>query len=96
MSRSVRCYLLPSTADAPNNPLPVVHYRGVIPQPSDEAATTAFLTGNGWEKRVRFEACSLLFSFRVLDLARFSALSLLAGESITSCYCHGLLFVYRS
>ncbi|OHE98471.1 hypothetical protein CORC01_06262 [Colletotrichum orchidophilum] len=50
-SMEVECYLLSPTTDAPNSPLPVIHYRNVLPEPRDEDTVTEFLTRNRWEKR---------------------------------------------
>ncbi|KAL6890916.1 hypothetical protein GGI43DRAFT_415122 [Trichoderma evansii] len=51
MPPSVECYLLPPTNDVPNNQLPVILYRDVLPEPRNEETTTNFLTAYGWEKR---------------------------------------------
>ncbi|KAH6692482.1 cupin domain protein [Plectosphaerella plurivora] len=50
-AQSVNCHLLAPTADAPNNRLPVLHYRGVLPWPLSEASVVEFLTANKWEHR---------------------------------------------
>ncbi|KAK1477621.1 hypothetical protein CTAM01_15139 [Colletotrichum tamarilloi] len=50
-SMEVECYLLSSNPDAPNSPLPVIHYRNVLPEPRNEESVTEFLTRNRWEKR---------------------------------------------
>lgn len=52
MAQSVQCYYLSPNSDAPNNPLPVLHYRGVLPLEATEDTATKFLTANTWEKRV--------------------------------------------
>ncbi|KAL4955434.1 hypothetical protein BDW69DRAFT_204522 [Aspergillus filifer] len=44
-------YYLPRTEHTPNNPLPVLHYQNVLPEPRTEEAATEFLTANKWEKR---------------------------------------------
>ncbi|KAL4966052.1 cupin domain-containing protein [Aspergillus stella-maris] len=44
-------YYLPQTEHTPNNPLPVLHYKNVLPKPRTEEAVTEFLTANKWEKR---------------------------------------------
>ncbi|KAL4882650.1 hypothetical protein BJY04DRAFT_38251 [Aspergillus karnatakaensis] len=44
-------YYLPPTAHVPNNPLPVLHYRDVLPHPRTEEQATKFLTAHKWEKR---------------------------------------------
>lgn len=49
-------YSLPPTPHAPNNTLPVLHYRNVLPRPLTEDSVTELLTSNKWEKRV----CHLL------------------------------------
>ncbi|KAG8406567.1 hypothetical protein J3459_018651 [Metarhizium acridum] len=53
MAQSVQCYYLPPNSDVPNSPLPVLHYRGVLPSDATEDMVTKFLTANTWEKRVR-------------------------------------------
>lgn len=45
-------YYLPATEHTPNNPLPVLHYRNVLPEPRTEDGVTKFLTAHKWEKRV--------------------------------------------
>ncbi|KAL2276180.1 hypothetical protein FJTKL_01342 [Diaporthe vaccinii] len=50
MDQIVNCHL-PATADAPNNRLPVLHYRNVLPSPVSEDSTIKFLTANEWEHR---------------------------------------------
>lgn len=52
MAQIVNCHLLPATADAPNNRLPVLHYRNVLPSPVSEDSAIEFLTSNEWEHRV--------------------------------------------
>lgn len=44
-------YFVPSTSDAPNNRLPILHYQGVLPEPLNEDTATEFLSSNKWEKR---------------------------------------------
>ncbi|KAL4902952.1 hypothetical protein BDW74DRAFT_180249 [Aspergillus multicolor] len=44
-------YYLPRTEHTPNNPLPVLHYKDVLPQPRTEEEATNFLTAHKWEKR---------------------------------------------
>ncbi|KAG8406566.1 hypothetical protein J3459_018651 [Metarhizium acridum] len=51
MAQSVQCYYLPPNSDVPNSPLPVLHYRGVLPSDATEDMVTKFLTANTWEKR---------------------------------------------
>lgn len=53
MATSVNCYFLRPTRDAPNNPLPVLHYQNVLPKPLTEDSAKDFLTANKWEHRVR-------------------------------------------
>lgn len=50
-------YHIRSTYYSPNNRLPVLVYRDVLPKPYDESTTTEFLTKNGWERRVSRSAC---------------------------------------
>lgn len=52
MPLSVECYLLPPTADAPNNRLPVLHYKNAFPSNHTEEDVTTLLTMHKWEKRV--------------------------------------------
>ncbi|KAH8896208.1 hypothetical protein GQ53DRAFT_680844, partial [Thozetella sp. PMI_491] len=51
MVATVQCYFLRPALDAPNNRLPILHYRDVLPKPHSEESTTEFLTSNKWEKR---------------------------------------------
>ncbi|KAH7009860.1 hypothetical protein EDB80DRAFT_891995 [Ilyonectria destructans] len=51
MAQTVQCYFLSGSPDVPNNRLPVLHYRGVLPEPYTEETATQFLTSNKWEKR---------------------------------------------
>ncbi|OJI98764.1 hypothetical protein ASPVEDRAFT_50389 [Aspergillus versicolor CBS 583.65] len=44
-------YYLPPTEHTPNNPLPVLHYRNVLPKLRTEEEVTKFLTAHKWEKR---------------------------------------------
>ncbi|KAL4946395.1 hypothetical protein BDV06DRAFT_208694 [Aspergillus oleicola] len=44
-------YYLPRTEHTPNNPLPVLHYKNVLPYPRTEEEVTKFLTANKWTKR---------------------------------------------
>ncbi|ETS85619.1 hypothetical protein PFICI_03644 [Pestalotiopsis fici W106-1] len=44
-------YHIPSTDYSPNNRLPVLVYRNVLPKPHDEAHTKEFLEKSGWERR---------------------------------------------
>lgn len=52
MSEAVQCYFLPSTHDAPNSRLPVLHYQNVLPFPRIESIAREFLTTHEWEHRV--------------------------------------------
>ncbi|KAI9375489.1 hypothetical protein BJX61DRAFT_531558 [Aspergillus egyptiacus] len=51
MTTMPNTYYLPPTDYAPNNPLPILHYQNVLPQPRTEDGVTKFLTANKWEKR---------------------------------------------
>ena len=53
MTAEPETYYFPSTGFAPNNRLPVLVYRGVLPDPINEESTTDFLTMNKWHKLVR-------------------------------------------
>ncbi|KAL4807966.1 hypothetical protein BDV18DRAFT_110299 [Aspergillus unguis] len=44
-------FYLPRTEHTPNNPLPVLHYKNVLPEPRTEEEVTKFLTAHKWEKR---------------------------------------------
>lgn len=44
-------FVLPSTHFVPNNPLPVLVYRQVLPTPVHEVTTTPFLEKNKWERK---------------------------------------------
>lgn len=52
MSAKVESFVLPSTAYVPNNKLPVIVYRDVLPRPHSELSATDFLQANKWEKKV--------------------------------------------
>ncbi|WEW58158.1 hypothetical protein PRK78_003626 [Emydomyces testavorans] len=67
-SKVERFYLQP-TVYSPNSPLPVLLYRGVLPQPYTEESTSRFLEANDWEKKVRL-LCrwSFLVGFLTFDL----------------------------
>ncbi|KAL4784419.1 hypothetical protein BJX76DRAFT_367627 [Aspergillus varians] len=45
-------YYLPPTEHTPNNSLPVLHYKNVLPLPRTEEETTKLLTAHKWEKRL--------------------------------------------
>jgi uncharacterized protein YjlB len=47
-------YPLPPTTNVPNNPLPALVYRNVLPTPHDSESAKQLCEGNGWEKRVSF------------------------------------------
>ncbi|PLB55844.1 hypothetical protein P170DRAFT_50869 [Aspergillus steynii IBT 23096] len=51
-------YHLSPTLHAPNNSLPVLHYRNVLPRPLSESSATEFLTSHKWEKRGTWGAIS--------------------------------------
>ncbi|KAL4969942.1 cupin domain-containing protein [Aspergillus stella-maris] len=48
---SIQTYFLGPTPHAPNSGLPIIHYRGVLPEPLTEESVTEFLTRDRWEKR---------------------------------------------
>ena len=52
MASHVEHFVLPPTPYVPNNKLPVIVYRDVLPKPHSEESTTAFLEANKWEKKV--------------------------------------------
>lgn len=45
-------YYLPATKYVPNNKLPVLVYRKILPEPYDEDSATEFLERNHWVKGV--------------------------------------------
>lgn len=47
------CYVLPPTKYVPNNPMPVLIYRNVLPHPRDEQTAQAFVEKHGWDRKVR-------------------------------------------
>ncbi|KAL4994689.1 hypothetical protein BDV10DRAFT_203599 [Aspergillus recurvatus] len=51
MALTPNIYYLPRTEYTPNNPLPVLHYQNVLPEPRTEEKVTKFLTAHRWEKR---------------------------------------------
>ncbi|KAL5341143.1 hypothetical protein BJX70DRAFT_396196 [Aspergillus crustosus] len=51
MATNPSTYYLPPTEHAPNNPLPVLHYKDVLPRPRTEEVVSKFLTAHKWEKR---------------------------------------------
>ena len=50
MTAEREAHYFPSTAFAPNNILPVLVYRNILPQPITEETTTDFLTKHKWHK----------------------------------------------
>ncbi|KAL4800752.1 hypothetical protein BDV19DRAFT_375432 [Aspergillus venezuelensis] len=61
MTTTPNTYYLPRTKHTPNNPLPVLHYKNVLPEPRTEEAVTEFLTANKWRKRGTWGACYGVF-----------------------------------
>ncbi|OBR15050.1 Cupin domain protein [Colletotrichum higginsianum IMI 349063] len=51
MSMMFEHFVLPPTDYVPNNRLPVIVYRDVLPKPPAEESTTEFLETNKWEKK---------------------------------------------
>ncbi|KAJ4266272.1 hypothetical protein NW762_004256 [Fusarium torreyae] len=51
MAKTLEKYYLKPTPHCPNNVFPVLVYRGVLPEPVDEASATRILERNGWEKK---------------------------------------------
>ncbi|KAL4799462.1 hypothetical protein BDV19DRAFT_400729 [Aspergillus venezuelensis] len=47
---SIQTYFLGPTSHAPNSGLPIIHYRGVLPEPLTEESVTEFLTRDRWGK----------------------------------------------
>ncbi|KAF2015161.1 hypothetical protein BU24DRAFT_463877 [Aaosphaeria arxii CBS 175.79] len=47
----VEHFVLPPTTYVPNNKLPVIVYRDVLPEPHAEDSTTQFLEANKWQKK---------------------------------------------
>lgn len=45
-------YLLDETVNVPNNELPALVYRNVLPEPPTSESAQQICKGNGWEKRV--------------------------------------------
>jgi uncharacterized protein YjlB len=45
-------YPLPPTTNVPNNPLPALVYRNVLPTPHDSKSAQELCESHGWEKRV--------------------------------------------
>lgn len=45
-------YFIKPTAHCPNNVLPLLVYRGVLPEPHDEESATKLLESHGWTKKV--------------------------------------------
>ncbi|KAH8891441.1 hypothetical protein GQ53DRAFT_686983 [Thozetella sp. PMI_491] len=50
-AHGVECFTLASTAYVPNNILPVIVYRDVLPKPHCEETTSEFLEAHEWEKK---------------------------------------------
>lgn len=50
--RDPETYFLPYGKIVPNNPLPALIYRNVLPQPLDRDSAKVLCEGNHWEKRV--------------------------------------------
>jgi uncharacterized protein YjlB len=48
-------YPLPPTTNVPNNPLPALVYRNVLPTPHDRESAKELCESHGWEKRVSFQ-----------------------------------------
>lgn len=83
---TVQCYLLKGNSDVPNSPLPVIHYRNVLPEPRNEDSATEFLTRNLWEKRVSSLVTSTrlkLMAFREHGVISASVTSTLTAMSVT-------------
>ncbi|KAM0415850.1 hypothetical protein ACHAPT_013210 [Fusarium lateritium] len=51
MSANPETYFIKPTTHCPNNVLPVLVYRGVLPKPHDETSTTMLLESHGWTKK---------------------------------------------
>ncbi|KXJ91656.1 hypothetical protein Micbo1qcDRAFT_223794 [Microdochium bolleyi] len=51
MECAVECYFTQPSPDVPNNRLPVLIYRNVLPRPLTEETATACLSSHKWEKR---------------------------------------------
>lgn len=45
-------YPLPPQTNVPNNPLPALVYRNVLPTPHDAKSAQELCESHGWEKRV--------------------------------------------
>jgi uncharacterized protein YjlB len=46
-------YCLPPTKNVPNNPLPALVYRNVLPTPYTSDSAKQLCESHGWEKRVK-------------------------------------------
>ncbi|WAO85836.1 Cupin type-1 domain-containing protein [Fusarium falciforme] len=51
MSANPETHFVKPTTHCPNNVFPVLVYRGVLPEPHDEASTTKLLESHGWTKK---------------------------------------------
>lgn len=67
MATAVQCYYLKPTHNVPNNSLPVLHYRNLLPRPLTEQSITAFLTANQWEKRVSHHIIPIYYLLCIND-----------------------------
>jgi uncharacterized protein YjlB len=54
-------YPLPPTTNVPNNPLPALVYRNVLPTPHSAQSAQHLGEANGWEKRVRASPTTICF-----------------------------------
>ncbi|KAH7085196.1 hypothetical protein BKA63DRAFT_13130 [Paraphoma chrysanthemicola] len=52
-------YPLPPTTHVPNNPLPALVYRNVLPTPHNSDSATRLCEGNSWEKRGEWGAITV-------------------------------------
>lgn len=48
----VETYYVPKGIHVPNNPVPILVYRDVLPRPVDRNSAQALCEANNWEKRV--------------------------------------------
>jgi hypothetical protein len=58
-------YPLEPTINVPNNPLPALVYRNVLPAPLDSESAKQLCESHGWEKRVSFH---LLYAQNLSDV----------------------------
>ncbi|EAT87831.1 hypothetical protein SNOG_05440 [Parastagonospora nodorum SN15] len=49
-------YPLPPTNNVPNNPLPALVYRNVLPTPYTSESAKQLCESHGWEKRLSYKA----------------------------------------